>query len=65
MLFSIFDVLIILAGIFYYIVMGAGFVSDVNKVQGHTFSFIDLFAVALWPAFMFFRSLLGFFEEQQ
>jgi len=64
MLFDIFDVMMILASVFYYIVMGVGFVTDVNKVQGHTFSFIDLVAILFWPAFMFFRSLLGFFEGQ-
>ncbi len=64
MLFDLFDVIVIVASIFYYIVMGAGFVSDANKVEGHSFSFADLVGVALWPAFMFFRSLIGFFEGE-
>lgn len=64
MLFDLFDVIVIVASIFYYIVMGAGFVNDVNKVQGHKFSFIDIIAIAFWPAFMFFRALISFFEGE-
>lgn len=62
MLFSPFDLILIIAGAFYYIVMGFGFVRNVNKAQGHSFSSIDLAVIALWPVFMFLESLFGFFE---
>lgn len=64
MLFDLFDVTVIVASIFYYIVMGFGFVSDVNKVQGYKFSFVDIISIAFWPAFMFFRALISFSEGE-
>lgn len=65
MLFDLFDLISIIAGIFYYIVMGFGFVGFVNKEQGYSFSAIDLLGVILWPALMFFRALFGFFEDDK
>lgn len=63
MTFDLFDLILIIAGIFYYLVMGFGFVGDVNRVLGCRFSNIDLVAVALWPLFMFFRALFSFLDK--
>ncbi len=63
MLFSLFDLILIIAGIFYYIVMGFGLVIILNKAEGNSFSSVDLLGVAFWPLFMFLMSLFSFFEE--
>lgn len=64
MLFDLFDVIVIVASIFYYIVMGFGFVRNVNKSREYPFSPIHLVVVALWPVFMFIMSLFDFFEGE-
>lgn len=63
MYFDLFDLIVIIAGIFYYIVMGFGFIGDANRVLGCKFSSIDFVAVALWPLFMFFRALFSFLDK--
>ena len=57
MVFDLFDLIAIIAGIFYYMVMGFGFVGGANIISGCKFSPIDLVAVALWPFYMFFMTL--------